>query len=78
MQPRPGSQGESHVKLDYTFDLNINWHPHTIGGIVWYAVRGLEEHVRVSLIFAIVVSFTFFTVLTLILKNCQFTIHVDS
>jgi hypothetical protein len=31
------------------------------------AVRGLEEHVRVSLIFTIIVSFMLFTVFTLVL-----------
>ena len=30
------------------------------------AARGLEEHVRVSLIFAIIISFMLFTVFTLV------------
>ena len=46
------------------------------------AARGLEEHMQVSLIFAIIVSFMLFTVFTLamyiISKNLWFTIHVDS
>jgi len=41
------------------------------------AARGLEEHVRVSLIFAIIVSFMLFTVFTLIyvLYFKEFLIH---
>ena len=41
------------------------------------AVRGLEEHVRVSLIFAIIVSLKLFTVFTLanVLYFEQFIIH---
>ncbi len=41
------------------------------------AARGLEEHVRVSLIFAIIVSFMLFTVFTLVyvLYFKDFLIH---
>ncbi len=37
-----------------------------MSGLETLAVRGLEEHVRLSLIFAIIVSFVLFTVFTLI------------
>jgi len=41
------------------------------------AARGLEEHVRVSLIFAVIVSFMLFTVFTLanVLYFEEFLIH---
>ena len=41
------------------------------------AVRGLEEHMRVSLIFAIIVSFMLFTVFSLanVLYFEEFLIH---
>ena len=41
------------------------------------AARGLEEHVRISLIFAIIVSFMIFTVFTLVcvLYFEEFLIH---
>jgi hypothetical protein len=44
------------------------------------AARGLEEHVRVSLIFAIIVSFMLFTVFTLVyvLYFEEFLIHDSS
>ena len=35
-------------------------------GLETLAVRGLEKHVQVSLIFAIIVSFVLFTVFTLV------------
>ena len=41
------------------------------------AARGLEDHMRVSLIFAIIVSFMLFTVFTLasVLNFAEFLIH---
>jgi hypothetical protein len=49
----------------------LNWIFNTL------AARGLEEHVRVSLIFAIIVSFMLFTVFTLanVLYFKEFMIH---
>ena len=46
-------------------------------GLETLAVRGLEKHVQVSLIFAIIVSFVLFTVFTLVyvLYFDEFLIH---
>jgi len=58
------STGHIHIKLDFR---------HT--PINKLAACGLEEHMRVSLIFAIIVSFMLFTVFTLVyVDSCGFMI----
>jgi hypothetical protein len=51
--------------------------PASLHGKITLAARGLEEHVQVSLIFALIVSFMLFTVFTLasVLFFEEFMVH---